>query len=242
MKRSNCFSALPAILLTIGLFVPAFAKDAPAVAKPTASPDFEKLKSCIDILVAPTIKAGLFPGMVVGILEEGQVQVFGYGKTSLSDDRVPDGNTEYEIGSVTKLFTELLLLDMVRKSQMGLDDPASKYFPKNSMAPNWDGQNFTLLQLAKHTSGLPRNPDNENMMEDNVWGDYTLPELYDYLSRCRLEAAPGGKFLYSNTGYGLLSDLICTKRGMGYEDYLKKTAPGSGWNEGHGCPVDRGPA
>ncbi len=189
---------------------------------PTFPSDIEKLKPRIDALVAPTLKAGCFPGMVVGILDGGEVRVFGYGKTSMDNDRVPDGNTEYEIGSITKLFTELLLLDMVRRGEMGLEDPAQKYFPKGVKAPALGGKTFTLRQLAKHTSGLPRNPDNENMMEPNVWGDYTLSDLYGYLSRCPLESEPGGKFLYSNTGYGLLGDLIGAKDGRSYEAYLKK--------------------
>ena len=74
--------------------------------------------------------------------------------------RPVDGDTIFEIGSVTKTFTSLLLADMVNRKEVALDDPAAKYLPEHVRMPERGGKSITLLDLSTHHSGLPRLPGN----------------------------------------------------------------------------------
>ena len=69
-----------------------------------------------------------------------------------------DKDTIFAIGSITKVFTTILLADMVNSGLVNLDDPIEKYFPPSDKAPTYNGQKITLENLATHTSGLPEFP------------------------------------------------------------------------------------
>ncbi len=93
--------------------------------------------------------------ITAGVIEANNKKVISSGKVDKSKKAIPDGNTVYEIGSITKLFTSLLLADMVVKKQINLDDPISKFLPATVKAPARDGKEITLRSLATHKSGLP---------------------------------------------------------------------------------------
>jgi D-alanyl-D-alanine-carboxypeptidase/D-alanyl-D-alanine-endopeptidase len=78
--------------------------------------------------------------IIVGIVNSNGRQIFAEGKISDSDTRLPDSNTIYEIGSITKVFTSLLLADMSLKQQLNLDDPISKFLPKRVKTPTRNGK------------------------------------------------------------------------------------------------------
>jgi D-alanyl-D-alanine-carboxypeptidase/D-alanyl-D-alanine-endopeptidase len=99
-------------------------------------------------------------GIVVGVVDPQGRRIIAYGKLDAGDDRILDGNTLFEIGSVTKVFTSLLLADMVQRGEVELDDPVSKYLPSEVKVPNDGKRAITLVDLATHTSGLPRMPNN----------------------------------------------------------------------------------
>ncbi len=162
-------------------------------------------------------------GIVVGVINAKGSQVIGYGK--LNKDRVqePDGNTVFEIGSITKVFTSILLAAMVERSEVSLSDPISKFLPKTVKTPTKDDKAITLLHLATHTSGLPRLPDNLDMKNaDNPYADYTVEQMYDFLSRYQLTRGIGEKYEYSNFGAGLLGHILALKAGMDYETLVTK--------------------
>lgn len=143
------------ILLGIGLNHLCLAENASEIQTSVEPKDIENLKPKVDSLVSPVIDGGWCPGIVVGVIYKGKTQVWGYGKTVLKGDKTPDGDTEFETGSITKLFTQLLLLDMVQKGQMGLDDLAQEYLPSSVKLPTKDGKQITILDLVNHQSGLP---------------------------------------------------------------------------------------
>src|ERR1051326_6197860 len=93
--------------------------------------------------------------IVVGIIDEHATNVIASGTTALNSSQAADGDTVFEIGSVTKVFTSLLLADMVQKGEVKLDDPISKYLPASVKVPTRNGKQITLLDLATHSSGLP---------------------------------------------------------------------------------------
>ena len=162
-------------------------------------------------------------GIVVGIIDKNGSHVVGYGKLSQEKNQEPDDKTVYEIGSITKVFTSILLQDMAERSKVNLDDPIAKYLPKSVKAPTKDGKEITLRHLATHTSGLPRLPDNLDMKNlDNPYADYTVAQMYDFLSRYQLPRGIGEKYEYSNFGAGLLGHLLALKAGMNYETLVTK--------------------
>ena len=82
------------------------------------------------------------------------------GATAPGGTVAPDADTVFEIGSITKVFTSLVLADMVVRGEVRLDDPVAKFLPKTVRVPGRDGREITLLDLSNQVSGLPRLPDN----------------------------------------------------------------------------------
>jgi len=155
-------------------------------------------------------KAG---AIVVGVVTKHGQEVISYGKFGSADSRVPDGETIFEIGSVTKVFTALLLSDMALRGEVNLKDPVSKYLPATVNVPTRNGKQITLLDLATHYSGLPRMPNNYNSA-------YSAEQLYDFLSTYTLTRDPGAKYEYSNLGGGLLGQVLAVRAGADYETLL----------------------
>jgi CubicO group peptidase (beta-lactamase class C family) len=149
------------------------------------------------------------PGIVVGMIAADPQErwVVGYGRLSSADERVPNGNTVYEIGSITKLFTGILLAQAVMNGEVKLDDPITIYLPEGVTAPEYEGQSITLLDLATHTSGLPR----------DIYDLSSLEQMYAALSKVRLPHEPGSSYGYSNFGMGLLGNFLVQRAGQ--EDY-----------------------
>jgi CubicO group peptidase (beta-lactamase class C family) len=129
----------------------------------------------------------------------------------------------FEIGSITKVFTAALLADLVRHHAVELDDPISCDLPFPLREPAKNGKPVTYRTLANHTSGLPRDPDN-NMFEktpDNPFCGYSVDSLNQYLRNLMsLQSTPGERYVYSNLGFGLLGYLLELKTGKSYENLL----------------------
>ncbi len=94
-------------------------------------------------------------GLVLGLIEGNQRRIFSHGRLDLHDDRVPDGDTLFELGSVTKVYTALLLAEMARRGEAALDEPVQALLPANVRVPTRNGRSMTLHDLATHQSGLP---------------------------------------------------------------------------------------
>ncbi|MGB9459013.1 MAG: serine hydrolase [Bryobacteraceae bacterium] len=157
-------------------------------------------------------------GMVAGVIEPGGTRVVAYGKLAKDDARPLNGDTVFEIGSITKVFTALLLADMAQHGEVKLDDPISKYLPEGVKAPQRNGKEITLAELATHTSGLPRLPNNMAPKDfANPYADYSAERLYAFLSSYQLPRDPGEKWEYSNLATGLLGQLLALRAGKDYE-------------------------
>ena len=156
-------------------------------------------------------------GMVAGVVTPKGRLVVSYGNLDRGGSRPVNGDTVFEIGSVTKVFTALLLADMAVRGEVSLNDPVKKYLPRNVRVAEKDGRAITLVDLATHTSGLPFFPSNFPPVEDRAaYSRYTVEQLYDSLSRA-LPRAPGTRWEYSNTGGGLLGLALARRAGMDYE-------------------------
>jgi len=157
-------------------------------------------------------------GIVVGIVEPHARRVIAHGSPGKGNDGPLDGDTLFEIGSITKVFTALLLTDMAQRGEVKLDDPVAKHLPAATKVPQRDDRAITLADLATHTSGLPRMPANFSSRDlANPYADYAADLLYAYLSSHELTRTPGAGFEYSNTGFGLLGHALALRAGMDYE-------------------------
>jgi len=162
-------------------------------------------------------------GIVVGMIDSSGTQITRYGKLSETNPTVPDGDTVFEIGSMTKVFTSVVLADMVQHGEVNLNDPVSKFLPSNVKVPSRGGKQITLLDLATHTSGLPRLPSNLFPRDpSNPYADYTIQQLYDFLSNYTLTRNIGSQYEYSNLGVGLLGHMLALKARTDYESLILK--------------------
>ncbi len=175
------------------------------------------------ILISRVDESKRAVGIVVGTIDEKGRQITAYGKSSQDRPQPPDGDTVFEIGSITKVFTSLLLADMVERSEVKLDDPVAKFLPESVKVPDHDGRHITLLDLSMQVSGLPRLPANLKPADPaNPYADYNAPRLYEFLSSHTLTRAPGAKYEYSNLGAGLLGHALARRAGMDYEALVRR--------------------
>jgi CubicO group peptidase (beta-lactamase class C family) len=134
-----------------------------------------------------------------------------------------DGDTVFEIGSITKVFTCLILGTMVERGEAALTDPVAKYLPEGVKVPERGGKQITLQDLATHTSALPREPSNYSYTGD--WSqplpDYSADEMYEFLRDCELTRDIGVQYEYSNIGMALLGHALERCAGADYETLLK---------------------
>jgi serine-type D-Ala-D-Ala carboxypeptidase/endopeptidase len=157
-------------------------------------------------------------GIVVGVIDPHGRRVVAYGALEKGDHRPLDGDTIFEIGSITKVFTALLAADMAQRGEVKLDDPIQKYLPPTVKIPERAGKQITLIDLATHTSGLPRMPENFRPKDPSrPYVDYTVDALYAFLSSYELRRDIGVKYVYSNLGFGLLGLGLAHRAGMDYE-------------------------
>jgi CubicO group peptidase (beta-lactamase class C family) len=166
-------------------------------------------------------------GIVVGLIDARGRRVITYGAVDKGDSRPLNGDTVFEIGSVTKVFTSLLLADMVQRGEVALSDPVAKYLPGDVKVPGRNGHVITLLDLATHTSGLPRLPTNFAPKDPtNPYADYSIAQLYQFLSGYVLPREIGSQYEYSNLGGGLLGHLLARRAGMDYEALIRSRITG----------------
>jgi D-alanyl-D-alanine-carboxypeptidase/D-alanyl-D-alanine-endopeptidase len=161
-------------------------------------------------------------GIVVGVIDAKGRRIVSYGGLEKGDKRPLDGDTLFEIGSITKVFTALLLTEMAQRGEVKLDDPIAKYLPASVKVPERGGRQITLVDLATHTSGLPRMPENFRPKDAaNPYTDYTDEQLYVFLSSYELIRDIGVKFEYSNLGFGLLGIGLASRAGTDYETLVE---------------------
>jgi serine-type D-Ala-D-Ala carboxypeptidase/endopeptidase len=195
----------------------------------------DKLKETIQSLVNNNKTNA---AIVVGLVDPNGTQFYGYGNMSNANPITVDKDTIFAIGSITKVFTTILLADMVNSGLVNLDDPIEKYFPPSVKAPTYNGQKITLENLATHTSGLPEFPgshcvsnfngtDDEDSIQARLFfiecdKNYTFDQLYQDLSNTTLTSEPGLKFEYSTFGISLLGHILALKSGISYDRLLEE--------------------
>ncbi len=166
-------------------------------------------------------------GIVVGVISPAGRRVVAYGALDRVGRRPVDGDTLFEIGSVTKTFTALLLQDMALRGEVGLDDPVSKYLPAGTKVPSFGGHQITLRQLATHTAALPHDLPSPGMTRtEDVFAHTSEADLYSFLATYPLPREPGSEWEYSNLGVGLLGVALSRRAGVDIETLVRQRITG----------------
>jgi serine-type D-Ala-D-Ala carboxypeptidase/endopeptidase len=173
-------------------------------------------EAAVAAIVQPLLDAEITSSLVVGLYDAGKLEIYGFGAGP--GGKAPTGRTLYDIGSVTKVYTSLLLADAVQRREVDLETPVADLLPPGVTVPTRDKQVITLRELALHTSGLPRLPASiaARATSADPYGGYGENQLYADLVRTQLVSTPGTQMAYSNYGVGLLGFALGRKLGTGY--------------------------
>jgi len=162
--------------------------------------------------------------VTVGVVRDGRLQsTRSFGMADI-ESGVPAGRaTIYRVGSVTKAFTALMLLQLVEDGTVRLTDPVSKYYPEiDRVAGRPAGSPpITLLQLATHTSGLAAEPQDADRFAQGPVADWEK-SLKVALADTRFEFEPGTRFSYSNVGYAVLAAALSRAAHQPYVTYVEQ--------------------
>ncbi|MGO9454358.1 MAG: serine hydrolase domain-containing protein [Candidatus Binataceae bacterium] len=200
-----------------------------AIPTPTPAPAtpplaLDHLKPILDRELAPVLEHGLLSkasgggGLVIGAMDHGERLVLAYGTAK------PD--SIFEIGSISKTFTGLVLAQMVIQKKVTLDQPIRTLLPPGFVAKP-EGAEITLVDLATQHSGLPRMPDNFKPKNSaNPYVDYGAPQLHDFVARHGVAKPADAPFLYSNLGFGLLGYGLSLRAGVPYGQLLSTEITG----------------
>ncbi len=185
------------------------------------------LDKTVDSLARTYIDLANTAGLSIGVIENGQILTYHYGETDKKSMKLPTNNTLYEIGSITKTFTGLLLAQAVFEKKIDLMADIRQYLPEKYPNLTFENQPILIQHLANHTAGLVSFPSEDiaakpNFDARNPYKHYTSDHVLAYLHTVKLERKPGEKAEYSNFATGLMGIILEKVYGMSYEALLKK--------------------
>ena len=162
------------------------------------------------------------PGMVVGVLNDDTFDSVALGTV---EDEPDPASLCWEIGSITKVFTGLLLADMSIRGEVGLNDAIGLHLPDH-VAERLPGVNRqpTLVDLSTHTAGFPRLPMSiyrRARTSDNPYSQLTEDDVFAYLG-AKTKRPSRARSRYSNYGMGLLGHLLARAAGVSYATLIEQ--------------------
>lgn len=217
----NCYglAAKGGILLVLLLLHAFLVKSQDPMLKETDNP----LRSGMDTLVQEAASTFMndpsHVGLSIGIIKDGEIHTYNYGSTQRGTKVLPDSNTIYEIGSISKTFTGLLLAQAIIDRKINLQDDIRKYLVGSYPNLEYQGRPIKIIQLANHTSGLPSflpdRPDIFKQTADSVpflladlHRNYTKGQFLKDLHNVKIDTVPGFNYHYSNAAAQLLGFIL----------------------------------
>lgn len=169
------------------------------------------------------IHEGITPSIAIAVIDSSGIHYHNFGKTAV-DGKAVDENTIYEIGSISKAFTAILLAQQILDGKLKLDDEINRFLPDDVKVSVMGEADITFGNLSDHTSGLPRMPDNfAPANPSNPFADYTEDKMYDFLSNYAPVREVGAEYEYSNLAQGLLGHLLAQNVNSTYEELMVQT-------------------
>ncbi len=172
-------------------------------------------KAIIEELIAENITFGV----AIGVVSGKGTEIYCVGNTAMKGGVRIDKTTVFQLGSVTKVFTGILIADQVLRKKISLDDPVEKYLPANVTLPERNGTKIRLIDLVTHSSGLPVRPSDYHIMEN---APYSTSQLYRFLSTVRLDTDIGTTFGYSSLGAALVGHVVSFLENKPYREVLRE--------------------
>ncbi|HET7716141.1 MAG TPA: D-alanyl-D-alanine-carboxypeptidase/endopeptidase AmpH [Bauldia sp.] len=207
MRHIRPLRAAAAVLLSTAL--PALAED-------------PLLHEAIELPAAVLYLDSRVPGLVMGVIRNGETAVIGFGETARGSGKVPDGDTMMRIGSITKVFTGAVLASLVADGTVAFTDPLQEHLDWGITVPARDGHVIRLIDLVTHTSGLPREVEREAGPPDDPFATLTEETYAKGLAADPLLFPPGTGGLYSNFAFDVLSAALGNAAGKAYADALRE--------------------
>lgn len=163
------------------------------------------------------------PGLIVAVVRGEEAVIQGYGETSPGSKTEPDGQSIVRLGSISKVFATDLLAALVAEGRVGLTDSLSRYAPSGATIKSFSNQPFSLLDLATHSAGLPRELRDPSVKEGdgNPFLAFKRDYYWKWLSQNAPAYAPGTTAMYSNFGFGLLGEALAKAGGQPYSELLR---------------------
>ncbi|MEO1618755.1 MAG: serine hydrolase domain-containing protein, partial [Planctomycetota bacterium] len=194
--------------------------------RPTSAEDSADLQTKIQQLAQAYVDGDSIRSAAIGVINGEDEFFVGVGQLSESDSRQPNRQTIYEIGSISKVFTGVLLADAIKRDLVRAEQAVQELLPKGVTMPTWKDKGtrlITLKDLSTHASGLPRMPNNIKIFNNptNPYVDYKADDLFEFLKSHELRREPGTQEEYSNLAVGLLGELLAQNQDTDYESLLK---------------------
>ncbi|MBC3378942.1 D-alanyl-D-alanine-carboxypeptidase/endopeptidase AmpH [Serratia fonticola] len=166
-------------------------------------------------------------GMALVVIDNNQVVNRSFGDTKPGNDLRPRPDSLIRIASITKLMTSEVMVKMAAEGKVKLTDPLRKYAPKGAIVPAYNSrQPITLLNLATHTSALPREQPGKKPPKTPVFTWPTKAQRWQWLSHATITVPPGVRAAYSNLAYDLLADALSRAAGKPYNVLLREKVTG----------------
>ena len=172
----------------------------------------EQTKS-IDNYLQDVMKTYEIPGLAVGVVKNDKIifQKY-YGRENLESDKKVDSNSLFRVYSTTKLITNVSVFQLIEKGQLSLEDKISKYV--DNLPKEW--QDVKIKNLLSHSSGIP------DFERNNLPTNLSKAEVFERLSKEKMEFETGNQYSYNQTNYLLLAMTIEKITGQKFEDYVLK--------------------
>ena len=203
------------------LFAALYAAAVPVTHAAQTSPDPVFASDIVDRYANHIFYGSGATGMALVVIDGNQRVFRSFGETRPGNNVRPQLDSVIRIASLSKLMTSEILVKLLDQGVVKLNDPLSKYAPPGARVPTYKGSPITLVNLATHTSALPREqPGGAAHRAVFVWP--TREQRWSWLSTATLKSAPGSQAAYSNLGFDLLADALANAAGKPYSQLFEQ--------------------
>ena len=209
---------MKAHLTALALLLCSAAPATAAEVRKTAPPALAAMDRVFERLGSDFIRQGRADGMSIAVVQGGKARFYNFGTTTRGVAKPPTEHSVYEIGSITKLFTSIVLAHAVQEGRIGLQDDIRKYLPGEYPNLAWEGTPVRVVDLADTTSALPDNlpnpfpqgvdPDKSPFMAVEAMKRFGPDQVYEELRTATLLARPGTRPAHSNLAADLLGRIL----------------------------------
>lgn len=188
---------------------------------------FLKAREFVEEIAPVLMRRWKIPGFSIAMVRDGEVlYAEGFGARDVEESLPATPNTLYGIGSCTKSFVALAIMQLVERGKMSLDDPVGSYIPLKIGFP---GKPITVRHLLTHSSGIPSLGTSTIALHRGIGIDTWVPwggvsDFYRHINGAGEEIAadPGERFFYFNAGYRMLGHIVQEVSGTRFDEYIRE--------------------